>query len=207
MPKKIIIVRHGETEWNVERRLQGWSDIPLNQQGRQQAKKVADRLKSESITTIYSSDHKRAKTTARAIAKAKGLKLHQTWKLREDRMGIFEGWQWEKEPDPHKESLWQQRTKARKNGDIHWKPEGGESLLDHAQRVKEFLDVITRKHERETVLIVSHGGTINRIIEHFGFKKHTDEYIRFQNTSVTIINHEGDKYHLQILNDISHLYD
>ena len=205
MPQKIYIVRHGETQYNVDRRLQGWTDIPLNKNGKQQAKKVADRLKTEPITVIYSSDHKRAKSTASAIAKAKNLKLHQTWKLREDRMGVFEGWQWEKEPDPIRQALWDKRNIARTTGDIHWKPEGGESLMEHSQRVKKLLDAILTKHEDEIVVIVSHGGTINRIIEYFGFKKHTDEYIRFQNTSVTIITQKDNKYSLDLLNDITHL--
>jgi broad specificity phosphatase PhoE len=61
------------------------------------------------------------------------------------------------------------------------------------------------KHQDEVVVVVSHGGTINRIIEYFGFKKHTDEYIRFQNTSVTVITKNDRAYKLEILNDISHL--
>lgn len=205
MPQKIILVRHGETQYNVDRRLQGWTDIPLNKNGKQQAKKVANRFKSEPITVIYSSDHKRAKSTARAIAKAKNLKLHQTWKLREDRMGIFEGWQWEHESDPVRQTLWDKRSLARASGDIHWKPEGGESLLEHSLRVKKLLELILSRHQDEIVVIVSHGGTINRIIEYFGFKKHTDEYIRFQNTSVTVITKQDNQYGLEILNDTSHL--
>ncbi len=205
MPQKIYIVRHGETQYNVDRRLQGWTDIPLNKNGKQQARKIADRLKTVPITVIYTSDHKRAKSTASAIAKVKNLKLHQTQKLREDRMGIFEGWQWEKEPDPIRQALWDARNTARTTGDIHWKPEGGESLFEHSQRVKKILDSILAKHEDEIVVIVSHGGTINRIIEYFGFKKHTDEYIRFQNTSVTIITQKDNKYSLDLLNDITHL--
>lgn len=205
MPRKIIIVRHGETEWNVTRRLQGWSDIPLNPNGREQARQVASRLSHESVTAIYTSDQQRAHATARAIAKLHELKPKRRQALREDRMGVFEGWQWEHEVDPFKQKLWEERTLARANGDLDWKPEGGESLREHARRVKRFVGQIEAKHPDDVVMIVTHGGTINRFMEIFGHKKITDEYTRYKNTSITILIREGDKYTLSLHNDITHL--
>lgn len=207
MPQKIIIVRHGETQYNAERRLQGWTDVPLNKNGKEQAKKFAERLKNEQITAIYTSDHKRARQTASHIAKLHVLIPHKRQALREDRMGIFEGWQWEKELDPIKQKLWEERIKARLIGDTHWKPDGGESLHEHTFRVKKILDRIMKEHRNETIVIVSHGGTINRIMEIYGFKKSTDEYIRFQNTAVTILSKTKDGYHLEMLNDVAHIYN
>lgn len=206
MPQKIIIIRHGETEWNVERRLQGWSNIPLNINGRGQAAKVALRLKDETPIAIYSSDHKRAHTTANHIAKIHGLSPHKRMALREDRMGIFEGWQWEKEPDAYKQELWQERIRTHAIGDIDWKVEGGESLREHTSRVHKLIKQIEAKHNSGTVVLVTHGGTINRVMEIYGFKKITDEYIRFGNTSMTVIvKNKYNKYILDILNDTSHL--
>lgn len=207
MPQKIIIVRHGETQYNAERRLQGWADVPLNKNGLAQAAKVATRLKDEFITTIYSSDHKRAHKTAQKIGLKHSLKPIKTQALREDRMGVFEGWQWEVELDEYKQKLWNERIAARETGDIHWKPEGGESLKEHTDRVKKFLHQIEFKHKNDTIAIVTHGGTINRIIEIYGFKNSTDEYVRFQNTSVTVLTRDKSGYHLEILNDISHIYN
>lgn len=207
MPQKIILVRHGETQYNVDRRLQGWTDVPLNKNGKAQARKVANRLASENISAIYTSDHKRAHLTASHIAKEHNLKLHKTWKLREDKMGVFEGWQWEVEVDLSKQKLWEERSVARKTGDIHWKPEGGESLAEHTRRVQKFIDYLDRMHRDDIVVVVSHGGTINRILEILGFKQHTEEYIRFLNTSVTFIVQDNQKYKIEKLNDISHLYD
>ena len=205
MPQKIIIVRHGETQYNVERRLQGWTDIPLNDNGHAQAKRVATRLANELINTIYSSDHQRAHQTAIQIASLHGLKPHKRLALREDRMGIFEGWQWEKEPNAHLQKLWGDRDYYHKLGDMQWKVEGGESLMEHTRRVRRFLRQIETKHPNDTVAVVSHGGTINRIMEIYGFKRVTDDYISFKNTSVTIITNRDGKYELDLLNDISHL--
>lgn len=205
MPQKIIIVRHGETQYNVERRLQGWTDIPLNESGHAQAVKVADRLKDELIAAIYSSDHQRAHQTALHIAELHSLTPHKQLALREDRMGIFEGWQWEKEPDAKLQKLWAERDHFHKVGDMHWKVEGGESLMEHTRRVKRFLRRIEIVHPNDTVAVVTHGGTINRIMEIYGFKQITDDYISFKNTSVTILTKNVAGYRLDLLNDISHL--
>lgn len=205
MPNKLIIIRHGETQYNVERRLQGWTDVPLNDNGHLQAQKLAQRLSYEQIHHIYSSDHQRAHTTATYIAAKHALKLHQSRALREDRMGIFEGWQWEQENDPHKQQLWDERIKARERGDIHWKPEGGESIAEHLSRVKKFLDQLETKHPDGTIALVSHGGTINRIIEIYGFKPIAAEYIHFLNTSVTVISKTTTGYRLDMFNDIAHI--
>lgn len=205
MPQKIIIVRHGETEYNVERRLQGWTDVPLNDNGHTQAEKVAARLADELVEAIYSSDHQRAHATAAHISKHHALKPLKRQALREDRMGIFEGWCWEKEPDPVRQKLWEERIHARMTGDLDWKPQGGESLREHTSRVNQFIQQIEARHKDGTIVLVSHGGTINRILEVYGFKKSTDEYVRFQNTSVTILTKAKTGYHLDMLNDTSHL--
>jgi probable phosphoglycerate mutase len=205
MPQKIIIVRHGETQYNVERRLQGWTDIPLNESGHDQAIKVATRLSSESISFIYSSDHERAHQTAIHIAKFHLLTPQKQPELRENYMGIFEGWQWEKEPDPAKEKLWKERDIARANGDINWNLAEDESIKDHTKRVQNLVDRIESKHKDGTIVIVTHGGTINRLMEIFHFKKVTDEYISYKNTSVTILTRNKSSYDLTVNNDISHL--
>ncbi|MFH2086007.1 MAG: histidine phosphatase family protein [bacterium] len=205
MPQKIIIVRHGETHYNVERRLQGWADIPLNENGHEQAQKVAERLSQEAIEIIYSSDHKRAYETASHIGAKNSLKPLKRKALRENRMGILEGWQWESEPDPIKQNLWSERDLAHNRGDTLWKPEGGESLKEHTARVKKFLKQIEIKHKTGVIMIVSHGGTINRIMEIYGCKKITDDYVRYKNTSVTILIKNKIGYQLYLHNDISHL--
>ena len=90
-PTRIVAVRHGETAWNVDTRIQGKLDIPLNAKGRWQADQVAKALAGEPITTIYSSDLLRAWDTALSIALASGLKVQTDERLRERGFGVFEG--------------------------------------------------------------------------------------------------------------------
>jgi len=205
MPQKIIIVRHGETQWNVEHRLQGWTDIPLNDNGLSQAAKVAERLQSETISFIYSSDHQRAHSTAHAIGIKHSLIPIKCKELREDGMGVLEGWTWEDEIDQQKQSIWLARDAAHAKGDMDWKVDGGESLREHTARVKELVCQIESRHLDGTIAIVTHGGTINRLMEIYGFKKITDEYISYKNTSVTILTKSTKGYELTVDNDISHL--
>ncbi|MFH1244351.1 MAG: histidine phosphatase family protein [bacterium] len=204
MPQKIIIVRHGETKDNVERRLQGWADTPLNELGILQAQKVAERLAKELIHAVYSSDLVRAHKTAFIIAEELGLQAIKDLSLREHKMGIFEGWQWEKEPDPVREQLWVERTAAIAR-DIHWKTIGTESLAEFTTRVRKFTRTIEHKHKNDNVLLVAHGGTINRIMEIYGFKKPSEEYFGYLNTSVTILTKTKTSYELLLHNDTSHL--
>lgn len=205
MPQKIILVRHGETKDNVERRLQGWTDTPLNANGLAQARALAQKLSSEIIHAIYASDLLRARKTATPLAKQLGLKLTINPSLREHNMGIFEGWQWETEPDPIKQQLWADLLRARACGDIHWKATNSESLAEFTTRVKNFLDHLAITHQHQTVVLVTHGGTINRILEIYRLKKITDEYFGYLNTSVTILAKHGQSYQLTLHNDISHL--
>lgn len=205
MPRKIIIVRHGETDYNKERRLQGWADIPLNQSGHEQAQKVAIRLKGENPSAIYSSDHQRAFMTALHIGKALNLVPIPTPALREDHLGIFQHWQWEVEKDLVKEKLWIERHEARAKRNLFYRESGTESLHHHLARVKNFLYELEQNHPDHTVIIVSHGGTINRIMEIFNFVDPSEGYVGYKNTSVSVIEKVGEGYTLTLNNDISHL--
>ncbi len=152
---RLILVRHGETDWNVQHRVQGWIDVPLNQKGRTQAKKVALRLQNEHIGAIYSSDLKRAKYTALEIARHHKLPVKPTKLLRERNFGKLEGF-------PRDEY-----RKVRENSGIPYhlyKPPGGESYLDVSKRTRKFLAEIKKKHSNQAVLVVAHGIVIRVLI-------------------------------------------
>lgn len=197
MPKKIIIVRHGETDYNKERRMQGWLDIPLNDVGIAQAIASSTKLVGVKIDAIYSSDLVRAHETAKHISSVAKIDIVATPALRERDMGIFSGWRWESEPDPEKEKLWVEFESARDNEDIHWNKHRGESMHQMTTRVKDFMDQIHKSHQDQTVVIVSHGGTINRLLEIYNFKSSKEGFRDIKNASLLVMYKETIGYRLE----------
>jgi len=153
MPTRIILARHGETDWNRERRWQGHSDRPLNDTGREQAKALAADLTGEPIAAVYSSDLMRAHETARIVADGLGLDVVTVPGLRERRFGSWEGLQ-----DVEAERLF-----PGVNG-----PPDGESRADMLRRVLESLEAIAQANRGRTVLVVSHGGPVRAVLRHRG---------------------------------------
>jgi broad specificity phosphatase PhoE len=205
MPKKIILVRHGETDDNKARRFQGWQDTPLNLTGHAQAEKAAHRLAHEKVDAIYTSDLLRAYQTAEHIASVLSLPLMRRHQLREKNMGVFEGWRWEVEKDPMRESLWQEYEKSRDDGNMHWDKHEGESLLTHFERVDKFMGKVKQIHVDQVIILVTHGGTLNRIYEHFNFKMTNSQYISYNNTSISVVEKINNTRVLTLDNDTSHL--
>ncbi|MDD5296962.1 MAG: histidine phosphatase family protein [Rhodocyclaceae bacterium] len=155
-PTRICLVRHGETDWNVEKRLQGQLDVPLNAVGRTQARAAAAMLCSESIAAVYSSDLSRAMETAREIAGALGLAVRGTPSLRERRFGVFEGLTQDEarqlDPDGY----------ARYRGrEPDYAIPGGESLKQLASRIVASMTDLALAHVGETILLVTHGGVLD----------------------------------------------
>lgn len=153
MPTRIILARHGETDWNRERRWQGHADRPLNDTGREQAEALAAELAGEPIAAVYSSDLMRAHETARVVADRLGLDVVTVPGLRERRFGSWEGLQ-----DVEVERLYPDS-----NG-----PPDGESRVDMLDRVLESLEAIADANRDRTVLVVSHGGPIRAVLRHRG---------------------------------------
>lgn len=159
---RIIAVRHGETAWNVDTRIQGQLDIGLNDRGLWQAERVGKALAEEAIDRIYSSDLQRAHSTAQAIARhtanptAREVQLHTG--LRERGFGTFEGETWadiaEKWPDESRR--WKQR-------DPHFAPPGGETPTKLLARVQTTVDDIASRHPGEHIVLVAHGGVMDML--------------------------------------------
>lgn len=199
MPSKIIIVRHGETDYNKSRRIQGWLDIPLNDLGHSQAKTAADLLKNHHVDAIYSSDLTRAHETAKHLAEALDMEIKLSPALRERDMGVFTGWAFESEPDPIKEQLWIEFEQARDSHQLEWNKHQGESIGDMADRIAKFFDDLQHHHQEQTVLVVTHGGAINRILEHFGLKDTGEGFRPVKNASILILHKETTTYRLEEL--------
>ena len=158
---QITAVRHGETDWNAQSRLQGHLDIDLNERGRWQAQRAGLALADSGITTIYCSDLRRAHDTALAIAQHSGIAaaaLRLEPGLRERSFGDFQGLTYDEVGALHPEDAlrWKQR-------DPHWAPPGGESPAALHQRIATTLHAIAAQHPGEHIALVSHGGVLDML--------------------------------------------
>jgi len=155
---RIFLVRHGQTPWTAEGRYQGATDIPLDGRGIRQAKAVARVLRSESPDRIYTSTLKRARETARWIARAAKLRPIADHRLNEIHFGEWEGMsfkQMAKTQDPV--------FRKWREGKLRRAP-GGESISSLARRVGQFFKAITKCDTNETLVVVSHSGPTKMIL-------------------------------------------
>ena len=155
---RIIAIRHGETAWNVDTRIQGHLDIPLNDTGLWQARQLARALAGEPLSAIYASDLQRAHTTARAIAETTGAPLVPEPALRERSFGELEGRTFaEIEAElPEQARRWRQR-------DPHFAPEGGETLVQLRERIAATTHRLAALHTGGLVVLVAHGGVLDML--------------------------------------------
>ena len=155
-PTKLLLVRHGETDWNRDGRWQGGSDTRLNDVGREQARALAQQLDGE-IDVLYSSDLARARETAEIVAAKLGLEVRLDPRLRERGFGSWEGLTTteieERFAEAHRRWLAGEGAGA----------DDAEAFEDFSARVEEFLSDVLRLHPGEEVLVVSHGGSIRVI--------------------------------------------
>ena len=152
----VLAVRHGETAWNRETRIQGQLDIPLNPLGQAQARRLAQALEGQGIDAIYASDLLRADETARIVAERLGLAVSSEQGLRERAFGIFEGLTW-----AEIEERWPAQSERWRRRDPDFGAEGGESLQGFYTRVVTAAQRLVVAHPGQTVLLVAHGGVLD----------------------------------------------
>ncbi|WP_398313742.1 histidine phosphatase family protein [Zoogloea sp.] len=157
MTTRICLVRHGETAWNAERRLQGHIDIPLNDIGLAQARATAASLTNQSFEAAYASDLLRARQTADAIATRCTLQPAIDARLRERHYGVFQALTYDEARARFPEDY--QHFESRDPEFVF--PGGGESLRQFAARIHEALHDIATRHQGGTVLVVTHGGVLD----------------------------------------------
>lgn len=153
---RVIAIRHGETTWNVDTRIQGHMDIPLNDTGRRQAERMALALADEPITAIYASDLARAWETAQYLGRALGLEVRREKGLRERGFGDFEG-----KTFAEIEALLPDQSMRWRKRDPEFAPAGGESLLDLRSRVVTTAERLAAAHPGELIAMVGHGGVMD----------------------------------------------
>jgi probable phosphoglycerate mutase len=153
---RIIAIRHGETAWNVDTRLQGHLDIALNSKGIWQAAQVARALTGEPVEAIYTSDLLRARHTARAIAQATAAPLVASRDLRERCFGSFEG-----KTYAELEAQWPEDSLRWRKREPDWAPPGGESLQALRQRISGTVAAMAAQHVGGQIVLVAHGGVMD----------------------------------------------
>jgi probable phosphoglycerate mutase len=202
---RILLVRHGETDWNRKRRFQGRSDIPLNQAGRDQARALARALKAETLVAIHSSPLARAKETASLIgAFHPHTPFFEEADLIEMDLGEFDGVEaqsWAaRYPDFRR--AWQEAPAS-------IRMPGGESLLDVQARAIVALDRITTLYSEGNCLLVSGHNFVNLSILCHALDMPLDRFrdLKQGNAALNVLYKENEQLRVEVINERSHLVD
>ncbi len=155
-PTRIFALRHGQTAWNAEQRIQGQLDIALDETGVRQAAQLAQALAREGLRAIYSSDLLRARATAEPLAAASGLRVQTDTALRERAFGRFEG-----ETSAEIERRWPDEAARWRRRELDFGPGGGEDLVSFSARSLSALTRLADRHAGEAIAIVAHGGVLD----------------------------------------------
>ena len=155
---RIVAIRHGETAWNVDTRIQGQLDVGLNETGRWQALRLAQALADERFDAVYSSDLGRAWQTAQAVAAAAGVALRVDQRLRERGFGVFEGLTF-----AEIEQRFAPQAQRWRSRDASFGPEGGETLAGFVQRAVDAVAGIAVRHRGQHIAVVTHGGVLDAL--------------------------------------------
>lgn len=198
---RLIIVRHGQTLWNLERKYQGHSDIALTDNGLRQAEAVAARLATEKIDAVYASDLSRAFKTAQCIAAKHNLPVSLVPALREIKFGDWEGLTYEQIT-----AQWPGMLGKLWSTPDELQIPGGESFQQLKERAYAAVEKIVADHPEQTVAIVAHGGTIGTILCAM-LDIHLNHVwsIRQDNTAVNIIEYYEGRPTITLLNCVRHL--
>ncbi len=197
----LILIRHGETEWNRTGRCQGIADIDLNDAGRKQIRELAHSLRDTDVAAVYSSDLLRAINTASAIAKHHNLEVNVDSDLREMNQGDLEGLLFEEIRERYADVLkeWRESPET-------LRIPGGESLLQVQERAWNAFEKVNRLHPGETVVAVSHNLTITALlckITGVGLKGFRN--FNLQAASKNVIVSVNGHAEVRVVNDVSHL--
>jgi probable phosphoglycerate mutase len=199
----IIAIRHGETAWNVDGRIQGWLDIPLNDKGQWQAARAAQALARAPIDAVYASDLWRAYSTALEIGKPHSLTPISHEGLRERVFGVFQGKTFEEVRE-----LWPDLAERWRKRDLDFAPEGGESLLQFRERIVNAAKGIVQANPGKTLVLTAHGGVMDVLYrEATGQGLDATRTWELGNAAINRLLWNGETFSLVGWNDVSHLDD
>lgn len=198
---RIIVIRHGETEWNVAKRIQGHGDSSLTAAGVEQAEALARRLALENFDVLLSSDLGRAMQTARRIAELSPHEVIPDPRFRERNFGAGEGLTYDEIDRKYPEAFSRVREV-----DPDYAIPGGESRRQFHERVAKAFESLVREHEGRTVVVVAHGGvlaTFYRYVHAIGLE--APHAIPIANASYNSLKHDGGAFAVEAWADTAHL--
>lgn len=197
---RIILVRHGQTEWNDGSRFQGHLDSPLTQLGILQAEAIGRRIAREAIAAIYSSDLGRARHTAELIAAPTKLPVKIDPRLRERALGVFQGLTREEVANQFPEEM--RRYYSR---DRNYAVPGGQSAVEHFEIGLTSLDEIAARHRGESVVAVTHGGLVQGMFRHVtGLGFEAPRRFGIRNAAYNVFLRDERGWSLETWGDIAH---
>lgn len=201
---KLLITRHGETEWNLEGRMQGQKDSKLTELGKRQARWLGERLNEEKIDIIISSSSGRAIATSQLIRGDRDIEIISNDNLREIDLGEWEGML-------HKEieKLWEEERRNFWNFPHLYQPVGGETFSKFLDRVSGEVEQIISKYEGKNILIVAHAVVLKALITYFENKDLEDLWSGefMHSTCLNILEIKNDRRKFLLKGDISHYRD
>lgn len=201
MSTRLCLVRHGETAWNAEHRVQGQLDVPLNAIGFAQADAVARALATEKFSAIYSSDLSRALQTARPLAQVLEMKIFQEKDLRERHYGIFESLTYAEVKVRFPEDY---ARFERREPDYAFR--SGESLRDFSARSIAVIEEIERENKGKNVLVVTHGGVLDKLYRFVtGLPQSAPREFGIPNCGINRLEAAAQGWRLLSWADVSHL--
>jgi 2,3-bisphosphoglycerate-dependent phosphoglycerate mutase len=194
----VYLIRHGETLWNKEKRLQGQLDSPLTHEGIRQARVLAGRLSSVQFDAVYSSDLERARHTAKILT-SRSDKVAVTFdeRIRERHFGCFQGLTWEEITKKFPEEA----AKERLGNPMNLAP-GGESKQQLLSRAQAFFKDIALRHANQKILVISHGGILNVWTRQvLNIPMDTPRRFHLYNTAINIFEYYDHKWYLKTLGE------
>jgi len=198
---RLYFIRHGRSIWNAECRIQGRSDPPLDEVGREQARKLAERMRGgETLAALYASPLQRARETAEIVGEALGLEVIADDRLREYDVGDLAGLTWSQieERFPGVARRWSE-------ADESLELPGAEPHAQFRVQMVAVIEEIVARHAEESVGVVSHGGAIGAYLNHLLNIPSRYTPFRFGNTSLSIVEVDPVRPHIVLLNDTCHL--
>lgn len=197
---ELLVVRHGQTEWNLAGRMQGHLDSPLTDLGVRQAEAVAEALARETFDVLYSSDLGRATHTAEVIAARTGQEMVLEPGLRERRFGVFEGLTW-----AEIRKRYPQEMDAFERSHHHALP-GGETSPERRDRVVACTDRLLTRHVGQRLCLVTHGGTLRCLLKHAaGLRDASAKRFRLPNAAINRFTVAEGAWKVEAWGDTHHL--